>query len=331
MSGDESSPRKPKILGISGSTFSTRTFSTRTFELSTGVPESDELRSDRRRGLLLMLLATASFSAMALFVKLLREDGWSTNEVMFWRMAPGLAWVVWAMREQRLWPNAPRLVVTRSLWGVAAMGFYFYALRVLTMLENTVLHLLQPVFVALLAPLLLHERVRREAIAALVLALVGALIVLRPDTGMRHDIPLLAIVAGIAAALCSAVAHITVRKATASDTAECVVFWFTVVVSLSSLGLGLAQGEFRGLPAGVELLDATWKIAGMAGFGLAGQLLMTRAYGKASAAVVAMVAYSSIPFALLADFVGFGLLPGASALLGSLLLVVAGVLLVRGR
>lgn len=294
------------------------------------MPPSDE-PSERRRGLLLMLLATASFSAMAVFVKLLREDGLSTNEVMFWRMAPGLAWVGWRMRGQRVWPKAPGLVVTRSLWGVAAMAFYFYALRMLTMIENTVLHLLQPVFVALLAPFMLGERVRREAIVALLVALVGALIVLRPDRAMRVDLPVLAVLAGLGAALCSAVAHITVRKASASDTAECVVFWFTIVVSLCSLGLGLVQGEFRGLPAGLTMLDASWKIAGMAGFGLAGQLLMTRAYGKASAAAVAMVAYSAIPFALLADWVGFALLPSAGALLGSVFLVGAGVLLVRGR
>jgi drug/metabolite transporter (DMT)-like permease len=296
-------------------------------------PDADAATTDRRRGLLLMLLATASFAGMSMFVKLLREDGFSTSEVMFWRTAPGLAWV-WAelrIRGQKIWPEAPGLVVTRSLYGVAAMTFYFYCLRALTMIEYTVLHLLQPVLVAVLAPAMLYERLRRNAVLALIVALFGALVVLRPDRAMRADLPVLAVLAGMAAALCSALAHITVRKALARDSAECVVFWFTIVVSACALIAGLVQGEFRGLPAGLELPEASWKIAGMAGFGLAGQLLMTRAYGKASAPVIAMVAYAAIPIAIAVDLLGWGVVPSASAVVGSLLMVGAGVLLVRGR
>jgi drug/metabolite transporter (DMT)-like permease len=221
--------------------------------------------------------------------------------------------------------------VTRSLYGVAAMTFYFYCLRALTMIEYTVLHLLQPVLVAVLAPAMLQERLRRNAVLALILALLGALIVLRPDRAMRADLPMLAVVAGMAAALFSALAHITVRKALAQDSAECVVFWFTVVVSGCALLGGLGLGEFRGLPAGLDLLEAGWKIAGLAGFGLAGQLFMTRAYGKASAPVVAMVAYAAIPMAIAVDLLSWSVMPSASGVVGSLLMVGAGVLLVRGR
>lgn len=280
-----------------------------------------------------MLLATVSFAAMAGFVKLLREDGLSTSEVMFWRTAPGLIWVAaeLRMRGQPIWPHAPGLVVTRSLYGVAAMTFYFYSLRALTMIEYTVLHLLQPVIVAVLAPGMLDERLRRNAVLALVLALVGALVVLRPDRALRADLPVLAGLAGMAAALCSALAHITVRKAMAEDSAECVVFWFTVVVSGCALISGLVLGEFRGLPEGLDLGEASWKVAGVAGFGLAGQLLMTRAYGQASAPMVAIVAYAAIPLAVAVDRLGWGVVPSASAVIGSLLMVGAGVLLVRVR
>jgi drug/metabolite transporter (DMT)-like permease len=222
-------------------------------------------------------------------------------------------------------------VVTRSLYGVAAMTLYFYCLRALTMIEYTVLHLLQPVLIAVLAPAMLREHLRRHALLALIVALLGALIVLRPDRAMRADLPLLAVLAGMAAALLSALAHITVRKALSQDSAECVVFWFAAVVSGCALLAGLSQGEFRELPSGLGLLEAGWKIAGVAGFGLAGQLLMTRAYGKGSAPVIAMVAYAAIPMAIGVDLLSWRVLPSASAVVGSLLMVGAGVLLVRGR
>ena len=278
-----------------------------------------------------MLLATACFIAMAAFVKILREAGLSTNQAMFWRMAPGLIWVALEMRVrgQTLRPVAAWPIVLRSLTGLGAMTCYFYALRALTLIENTVLHLLQPVFVAVLAPLILRERLRRQAVVALAVALTGAMVVIRPDRAWRSDVPVLAIAAGVGAALFSALAHMMVRKATSRDSPERVVFWFTLAVTATSLVVGLASGEFAsGLPSGLELGTAAWQIAVMAGFGLAGQLLMTRAYGRAAAPKVAMVAYASIPLSILADL-AWSVVPGIDAIVGSSLMILAGALLVR--
>jgi drug/metabolite transporter (DMT)-like permease len=271
---------------------------------------------------------------MTVFVKLLREDGMSTHEVMFWRVAPGLPWV-WMelrLRRQSVWPNAPGPTIARSLYGLGAMACYFHALRALTVFEYTVLTLLQPVLVALLAPALLGERLHRHAVIAMGVALVGALVVLRPDRAGSLQLELLPIAIGIVAMVFSALAHINVRKATAHDSPERVVFWFAAVVSALALMLGLASGDFvEGLPPGLELGPAVLKIAGAAGFGLAGQLFMTRAYGRAQAPIVAMMAYSSIPASIVVDLVVWGLQPGVAELAGSLLMIGAGVLLMRGR
>src|SRR5690606_10547656 len=281
-----------------------------------------------------MLLATACFAGMAVFVKLLREDGMSTNEVMFWRMAPGLPWVWMELRLRRLsvWPIATRAIVARSLYGLGAMACYFYALRALSLIEYTVLTLLQPVAVALLAPAMLGERLRRSAVLALGVALAGALVVLQPERAGSVRVELLPIAVGIAATVFSALAHITVRKATVHDPPERVVFWFTVMVSLVALIGGLANGDFvGGLPPGLELGPAALKIAGAGGFGLAGQLFMTRAYKRASAPMVAMMAYSAIPGSIVIDLLIWGLVPGLAEIVGSLAMILAGVLLVYGR
>lgn len=286
-------------------------------------------------GLVWGLLATLCFVAMTVFVKLLREDGLSTHEVMFWRVAPGLPWV-WMelrLRKQSLWPNAPGPTIARSLYGLGAMACYFYALRALSVIEYTVLTLLQPVLVALLAPALLGERLRRNAVVAMGVALAGALVVvLRPNIAGPIRLELLPIAVGILATLFSALAHISVRKATAYDSPERVVFWFTLVVSVLALIMGLANGDFvSGLPAGLELGPAVLKIAGAAGFGLAGQLFMTRAYGRAAAPIVAMMAYASIPASIVVDLLVWGLRPDVAQIAGSILMIGAGVLLMRGR
>lgn len=281
-----------------------------------------------------MFIATACFVGMSTFVKILREDGLETSEVVFWRSAPGLVWV-WVelrLRKTPLRPNAPRPLVWRSFAGLAAMSAYFYALRALTMTESAVLHLLQPVFVALLAPFMLDERLRRHAIVALVLAVLGALIVIRPDRAWRAELPTLALLAGLCGALSSAFAHVMVRRATAKDAPELVVFWFTVCVTSAGLVLSLASGRMlTGLPAGADFLETGAKIAAMAALGLAGQLTMTRAYSRAAAPMVAIVAYASIPLSFAIDLFSWEIAPSMEIVLGSLLMVVAGVLLVRGR
>jgi drug/metabolite transporter (DMT)-like permease len=296
--------------------------------------ESEASERGAKVGLVLMLVATLCFVAMTVFVKLLREDGLSTNEVMFWRVAPGLPWV-WMelrLRKQTIWPNAPGPTVARSLYGLGAMACYFYALRALSVIEYTVLTLLQPVLVAMLAPALLDERLSRNAVFALGVALAGALVVLRPDRVGPIQLEWLAIAVGIVATVFSALAHISVRKATAYDSPERVVFWFTLVVSVLAAIMGLANGDFvGGLPAGLEPGPAVLKIAGAAGFGLAGQLLMTRAYGRAAAPIVAMMSYASIPASIVVDLVVWGLHPDVAQITGSILMIGAGVLLMRGR
>jgi drug/metabolite transporter (DMT)-like permease len=57
---------------------------------------------------------------------------------------------------------------------------------------------------------------------------------------------------------------------------------------------------------------------------------MTRAYGRAAAPVVAIVGYASIPLSILFDL-AWGVRPGVDEAAGSLLMIVAGVMLVRGR
>jgi drug/metabolite transporter (DMT)-like permease len=68
----------------------------------------------------------------------------------------------------------------------------------------------------------------------------------------------------------------------------------------------------------------------MAFFGTLGQVLMTRAYLHGDAASVSMVGYASVGFAMLADIAVFDVFPATTALIGAFLMIVSGVILVRG-
>ncbi len=305
-------------------------------------------------GLARMLGAVACFATMAAFVKAGRAAGMSTTETMVYRMAPGLVWVAYEARR-RAAPLVPRRTAAtrlRTLFGVLAMAGSFYAVSGLSLLQHTILHLLQPVFVAFLAPLLLRERLRGAALAALVLALAGALVAIRPDRalGEMAEISWRYGLVGLAAAVASALAHLTVRLATGRparpdrpaglwhlaagrppDAPETVVFHFTLWGSAVALAAGLATGDFRGLPPGMAPATAAGLVAGMAGFGALGQVLMSRAYARTRAPLVALVAYAAIPISIGLDALVWGTPLSLSGLVGTACMVVAGLLLARAR
>jgi drug/metabolite transporter (DMT)-like permease len=281
-------------------------------------------------GLWLMLAATMAFVAMQTMVKLGRQFGLHTSEVMFLRTAPGLP-VLWYMLHRRghdLIPRAPKNLFVRSLFGSLAMGTNFASMRSLSLAQFSTLGLSQPVFVALASPVFLREPVRGITWLAMALSFSGAWILLDPSAADR-DVPLLPALLALGSALSSSVAHIWVRIATELDPPERVVFYFSAWVSLVALAWGLSDGHFRAIPPTLEGPSWLGLVLGLASFGTLGQLLMTKAYVHVEAARVSIVGYSSIAFSMLVDQTLWHIAPSSHAVLGGLLMLSAGYLLVR--
>jgi drug/metabolite transporter (DMT)-like permease len=158
-----------------------------------------------------------------------------------------------------------------------------------------------------------------------VVAATGAFLVLAP-AGDLSTLPLIPALVGVAAAIFSALAHVTIRKTSATEAPEVVVFHFALHAAIVALAWGLAAGEFQLAHLSAKSLAL---IAGTALFGTLGQLWMTRAYGLAAAARIAMVTYAAIPLSLAADILLWGAHAAAGSLAGAGLLVVAGWLLTR--
>ncbi|TXH17850.1 MAG: DMT family transporter [Gammaproteobacteria bacterium] len=278
-------------------------------------------------GISLMLGATIAFAGMSACVKELRGDGFSTAEVVFYRSAPGLPLLWWSLRRRglELRPGRPRVLALRSAYGLGAMVTNFYAVRALTLVQHTVIHLLQPVLVAALAPWVISERLRGAALVALALAVTGALTVVLPGQGEISSPPLVPAAIGASSALFSALAHLTVRKTLGSEPPERVVFHFALHASLASAAWATLVGEIS--PITSATTAAT--IAAMAAFGLIGQVLMTRAYHSGRAAEVAMVAYAGIPVSMGLDAWLWDAPAGLSTVAGAALMVLAGALIAR--
>ncbi len=295
-----------------------------------------------------MLGAVACFIGMSTLVKLAREAGLATTEVMLWRMLPGIplvaAWMHWRGIAWR--PRRPGPVLLRSIFGGCAMGLYFWALSSLTLLQHSVIGLSQPVLVAVVAAPLLGERLRGAALLTLPIALAGAALVVLPDAVLLdgdlsalHGLPLWATVAAFGSATCSAIAHVLIRRATGPvdgagrepDAPQTVVLWFAIVVSAGLLVLTAVRGELPELVSTAPTPYALGLLLPMAGLGVVGQLMLSAAYTRVAAPTIAVVGYARMPLGLLADVVVWSALAGVSGLLGAGLVLVAGWVLARDR
>ncbi len=281
-----------------------------------------------RRGPLLMILASLSFTAMVTLVKLAQSKlGFAAVEVMAWRgllsvpVAAALIGTRWGVRR-------PGLLWLRCMFGFGGMFFSYTAAGSLPIGELSVIAKLQPLLVALIAPLLLGraETGSRRVWLAIALGLGGTVVLVSPDLsagGTAGRLPFVG--AALAAAGFSALAHTALRALGETEDPRVVVFWFQIAVAAGAVA-AIAWSPETSLT--LQMTPGVWGLLlGVSAFAVVGQLLQTRAYQLDRAALVAAASYVSPLFGFLADLTIFGALPRISALIGGALVVTAGILL----
>ena len=187
-----------------------------------------------RIGPILMILAGLSFTLMVSFVKVARSE-LSVLDVVFWRGAVALpVAMLWAARVS--WkPVNGRILALRVMLGFGAMFCYFFAARELDITLLSLLGKLQPLVIAVLAPLFLGRSERSGPIVwvLLGLGLIGTLILLGPDiqAGGAHG---LAALGALGATVFSGLAHLCIRKLTATDSPAVIVLYFQGFITVAA-------------------------------------------------------------------------------------------------
>ena len=271
-----------------------------------------------------MVLATLSFVLMVACVKWV-DGRVPTMELVFWRgILGGLA--AWpALRGVGHGVVRKDILAIRITLGFCAMSCFFTAAAHLSVAEVSLISKVQPVLVAVGAPLLFgaSERPGGRVWGALALGLAGAAVLVAPGALTGSVWGLWA----VAAAVFAAAAHLALRRLGRTESPRVVVFWFQM--GSGALAWCVASWQL-GAPAGLPAVDTWPAVAAVALFATAGQAWMTRAYQREPAARVAATSYAGPLFALAVDAVVFGIVPGWNAWVGGPMVVVAGGLLLWG-
>ena len=269
----------------------------------------------KKKGIIYILLSALFFSIMAAFVKSVPEL--PLTEKMFFRNLVGLIAVSFTVfrKKIKLKPQKPTLMFLRSLFGLIGVGLYYAALERLPLANAVILNKLSPFFVMVFAVFFLKEKVNRPQKVALLIAIVGALFVVRPSL----DYSLLPGVLGLLSAAFAGAAYTVIRKLTAYDPPILIVFYFCLFSSIVLLPFMAIEGFV--VPDILEFLS----LIGIGVSALIAQLFMTNAYQYAPASELSIYSYSDIIFSFMIGLVIWFELPDVLSLFGGVLIVLGGI------
>lgn len=280
-------------------------------------------------GVLFKLASTIAFAIMLTLIKL-ASSRVPPGEVLFARSFFGIIPVIVYLTVLGVFPASlstkkPLGHVRRSVVGTVSMFCWFTAVSYLPLPDATAISYSGPLFGVCFAALILHERVRSFRWAAVGIGFVGVLIVLSEqlngfDMGLHGDRAIGAACA-LASAVLGAIAAVTVRELTATETTGAIVFYFLACGSVFS---------FVTLPFGWVVPSysdaAMLVVAGL--FGGVGQVLMTQSYRLAEASVIAPLDYINMIWIVIMSYLVFGDVPTSVVISGSLVVIASGVFVV---
>lgn len=267
-------------------------------------------------GIRYMAASAFFFSVMSLLVKLAGQ----TLPTMQIVLARGVVLVTATgllLRRAGVSPRGDRtgLLLLRGLLGFTALTCFYFALVHLPLADATVIQYTNPVWTALIAAVVLDERIRGAEAAGVVASLVGVVLIARPRFlfgGGGLD-PVWVLVA-LGGALFSAAAYVTVRKLGTTEDPLVIVFWFAVVNAVAAVPAAAPSAVW---PTGPEWL----LLLGVGLSALGGQLFLTHGLGRERAGKAMAVAYLQIVFAAGWGALVFDEIPDAWMVAGALLVM----------
>lgn len=208
----------------------------------------------------------------------------------------------------------------RSICGWLGVTSMFAAVARMPVAEATAISFLSPLVAMALSVLLLGERMRLRKLIAACLAVVGALLVLRPGSDAFQAAGLFA----LAAAAFMGLETIFIKRLSDTEPAARVL----LINNTFGAGVSLVVALFVWKP-----MDAfQWALlVGIGLFMVAGQAVFIQAMKRGEASFVVPAFYSVLLFAALYDFAVFGVVPSGLAIAGAALIILGAVVLALQR
>ncbi len=258
------------------------------------VPDEVHARRQRSAGVLYMLMSAVGFSLMGLLVKLASAT-FPAMELVFVRSA-FMAVLTYAALRRAGTPALGvdrRTLTLRGVVGAISLSFFYIGIARLPLGDAVTIQYTAPIWTALIAAVLIGERLRPLVLVGAALSLAGVVLVARPSAlfGTSAALDGWGVAAVAAAAVLSGFAYTFVRKLRATDRPMTIIFYLSWIGAVGSLPFVLRGGW--AMPVG-------WDWALLLGVGLAthvGQLGLTEGMRRLEAGTASAIGYLQVVLA----------------------------------
>jgi drug/metabolite transporter (DMT)-like permease len=269
-------------------------------------------------GIAFMLAAMAVLPFIDVLAKKLGEAGMSILIVVWARAVFGsLLALPFALRSNGLsvlLPAQPFMHLGRAALLFSATWFFFVALTYLPIADALAIFFVNPLFVTVLSALVLGEMVGPRRWAAVAVGFIGTLIIIRPGMIELNPGTLYALAAGFTLG-----AFFVTTRALAGSAPATVLSLHTT--GLGALVLSLAMPFVWEQPTPTEW----WMLAGIGVIATFGHFLVTWAYERAEASLLAPFAFTEITGAVALGWWFWGDLPDRWTVLGVSILIASAI------
>lgn len=272
-----------------------------------------------------MMGAVVSFTSMAVAGREMAHE-LDTFEIMTYRSFIGIAVVLMIAGLAGTLGQVTRrhmgLHVIRNASHFLGQNLWFYALTLITLPQLFAFEFSVPLWVALLAPFILNERLTRTRALAAGLGFAGILIVARPDQ--------IGFSVGIIAAAISALGFtgsaIATKLLTRTESTTCILFWLTILQAI----FGVICAGFDGDIAWPSLSAWPWVVlVGLAG--LLAHFCITSALQIAPAVIVFPFDFLRLPLATAVGIMFYAEPFEVSVIVGAFVIISANVINLRAE
>jgi len=276
-------------------------------------------RPNLKKGVVLCLFAWACFSAMYAISK---GIGAQTNvaTMTFFRNVFGfIAVLPWMVKK---WPKSTKthnlkLIILRSITGVLNLVFVFLAVQDISLVDATLLNNTAPLIVPFVVYLWLKTPLTIKIWPASIIGFIGVIVILQPTKFSAS----IGVLFGLLSGVMLAISLVTTRISTRHESFFTFMFYFMGIGLLLTAPFAIAKWR----------IDDLWTLVGLLGIGLfsaLGQVGLFFGLKEGKARQLAPIAYSSVVFAGLLQWLFWGIVPEPIFYLGLVLIVASGLWIV---
>lgn len=224
-----------------------------------------------------------------------------------------LVFAIIARKSHFLRIEQKKTLLLRIIFGMSGISFWFLAVRSMPLGQATTLFQSSVIFVTLLSPFLLSEKVGRFRWTAIVTGLVGIIIVTDPFSSAIS----IGVIYGILAAFSGAILAILLRRLGRSDKPTSVALWYNFSgVLIMAVVILLIPKQLSNIND--QILTDLILLGGVASIL---QIFFTTAYKYLDAVVVSSMRYIQIPLSGLAGYIIFSEHMSLNQMLGAVIII----------